>query len=304
VPVFVEEDPKDRASRAGPRGDVWKRIQGASYQAYHAKTYTDGPSVSETDEGTTTYRVEIPRCSEDCQCLIVVSVTGEIKGFVAADASDFFLGKARASADAKLWSSLGVAQAQLAIVSGDGAESYEASGELTAAPRVNVKVVGKVGDGPLDKISAYSCGPVSFNACYADFSVTAEGAVNGYINSHADASSYADATILITHKCKISAYCVCNGERSLILEWSRDWREGSMYTRRSAKDEEYEKKLKDDTDKLGSNTGKSAPTTPPRQQARMLRELAKKPRPARHLSDGLAKTRDLFERELSKMRPE
>jgi hypothetical protein len=203
-----------------------------------------------------------------------------------------------------MWSSLGAAQAQLAIASGDGAESYEASGEFAAAPKANVKIVGKVGDGPLDKVSAYNSGPVSLSACYADFSVTAEGAANGYINSHADQASYADATILITHKCEISAYCVCNGERSLILEWSRDWRDGSVYIRRSERDEDYEKKLTDDADGLKSDTGRSAPTASPRQQTRMLKELGQKPTRARNLNDGLSKTRELFERELSKVRRE
>ena len=246
MPVTVVHDPKyDENS-----GDGWVQIvEGALYQLLFASTRTANTTaghhaLSTAGRGVTKYTVDLPKCKTDCQCLIVVSVEGSIYAEVNAAASDSGFGKARATIDAKLYSSLGTGQAQLAIASGDGAESYEASGELGVDPKANVKVVGKVGEGPLNKVSTYSSGPVSFNGCYADFSVTAEGCVNDYVNSWCDAESFAKGRISANHSCNISAYCVCDGQRELIFEWSSNYQTGRSYSRRSNLDKEYEEKTK------------------------------------------------------------
>ena len=295
MPVTVVDKPKDEASRKGPRNEQQKRIQGARYQLFQAKTYAADKSPSVAGSGTTTYTVDIPRCDENCQCLIVASVDGRVRGHVDADASDYFVGKARGLIDGKLFSSLGGSPAQLTLVSGDGAESYEASADVSGP---NAKIVGKVGDGPLDKVSAYSSGPVSIDKCYADITVTAEGSANSFINWACSDDSYGEAIVTITRDCKISAYCVCKGERTLIFEWSRGWDSGSSYTKRSDKDKEYELKLKRDRDEMG--TLKTEQPMPKR-EAKSLEQLDTGRKPRRRSSeDGLSRTRQLFKNQLSK----
>ncbi|HZU24982.1 MAG TPA: hypothetical protein VFA04_05640 [Bryobacteraceae bacterium] len=301
MPVTVVNKPKDEALRQGPRNEVQKRIEGALLQLYAARTYAGVDAVSSYGSGSTTYKVEMPRCDNDCQCLIVASVTGEIKGHVDSLASDWGFGKSLASADAKLSSSLGSSPAQLAISSGDGAESYEISGEAAGAPKANVKVTGRLPSGPLDRVSQYSSGPVSFNTCYADIVVTAEGSVNGNINSWCDSSSYAEAAIGITHECSIAAYCVCKGERKLIFEWSISSESGSTYSKRSTLDEEYEKKLKSDADKLRTDVARTAPPVSRSEQSKLMRILAARPKaPRRSANDILTKMRNSLRAQGSK----
>ena len=126
----------------GKKGHVTQAV-GAFYQMFFASTRaaTKGTdayhSPSAKGAGVTKYRVDIPKCKKDCQCLIVVSVEGSISGEVNAMASDWGFGKARATIDAKLYSSLGIAQAQLALASGDGGDlrSFRRSRHITQGKR-------------------------------------------------------------------------------------------------------------------------------------------------------------------------
>ena len=201
--------------------------------------------------------------------------------------------------DAKLYSSLGTAQAQLALASGDGAilRSFRRSRHITQG---NVKIVGKVGEGRLSKISSYSSGPISFNACYADFSVTAEGSVNGYTNLWCDDKSFAEGHISTEHKCNISAYCVCDGQRELIFEYSRD-RDSGGYSKRSDLDKEYEEKTKKDEEKLKTNVDKTRPAISKSEEAKLMKQLETGPKvPPKGPNDLLSTMRELLRRQASK----
>ena len=303
MPVKIVNDPE--WGHSGKNGQV-TQVVGAFYQMFFASTRaaTKGTdayhSPSAKGAGVTKYRVDIPKCKKDCQCLIVVSVEGSISGEVNAMASDWGFGKARATIDAKLYSSLGTAQAQLALASGDGADSYEASGEVGTSPKANVKIVGKVGEGRLTKISSYSSGPISFNACYADFSVTAEGSVNGYTNSWCDDKSFAEGHISTEHKCNISAYCVCDGQRELIFEYSRD-RDSGGYSKRSDLDKEYEEKTKKDEEKLKTNVDKTGPAISKSEEAKLMKQLETGPKvPPKGPNDLLSTMRESLRRQASK----
>ncbi len=305
MPVTVVDEPKDQKFKRGTHGEISNTVQGASFQIYNANTNRDGiKSPSICGSGTTTYTVEIPRCDDSCQCLIVVTVTGEVRGIVDAEAEDYFMGEATAVVDGKLWSNLGTSHAQLTLTSGEGAATYEASAELAPSLMANVKIVGKIGDGPLDKISSYSSGPISFNACFADIVVTAEGSANSNTNWATRGGSYARSTILSTHECKISAYCVCNGERTMILEWIRTrWPSRSLYLNRSVKDEEYEKKLAEERKMLQKDVETRGPVISRREQNKLNKALGSTPGAAvRNSEDGLSKMRELFENILSKLK--
>jgi hypothetical protein len=305
MPVTVVDEPKDQRIKRGTHGEISKTVLGASFQIYSANTNRDGiKSPSICGSGTTTYTVEIPRCDNNCECLIVVTVTGEVRGIVDAEAEDYFMGRATAVVDGRLWSNLGTSQAQLTLTSGEGAATYEASGELSPPPKANVKIAGKAGDGPLDKISTYSSGPVSFNACFADIVVTAEGAANSSVNWATRGGSYARSTILATHECKISCYCICNGERTMILEWIRTrWPNKSVYLRRSIRDQEYEKKLIEEREMLQKDVEKKGPSASKREQNKLNKTLESAPGVAvRNSEDGLSKMRELFENILSKLK--
>ena len=305
MPVTVVNDPKYDENA----GDGWvKIVEGALYQLLFASTRTANTTaghhaLSTAGRGVTRYTVDLPKFKKDCQCLIVVSVEGTVYGEVNAVASDWGFGKARAIIDAKLYSSLGTGQAQLAIASGDGAESYEVSGELGVNPEANVKVVGKVGEGPLSKISSYSSGPVSFNACYADFSVTAEGCVNDYVNSWCDAESFAEGHISTDHKCYISAYCVCDGQRELIFEWSNNYQMGHSYSKRSDQDKEHEENMKANREQLKTNVDKTRPRISKNKQIKLVKQLETGPKvPTRSSNDLLSTMRESLQRQVSKKR--